>query len=93
MALITDCEKDLTLTAIQQLLKIKKSLEDDMKKILLVTLSCAVLASSLFAKSNSLLGNIEKLSNSLDKTEIKGVEGTIPEGKTLRGGVRLFAVE
>jgi hypothetical protein len=33
-----------------------------MKKILLVTISCAVLASSLFAKSNSLLGNIEKLS-------------------------------
>ena len=61
-----------------------------MKKILLVTISCAVLASSLFAKSNSLLGNIEKLSNSLDKTEIKGVEGTIPEGKTLRGGVRLL---
>ena len=61
-----------------------------MKKIFLITISCAVLASSLFAKSNSLLGNIEKLSNSLDKTEIKGVEGTIPEGKTLRGGVRLL---
>ena len=61
-----------------------------MKKIFLITISCAVLASSLFAKSNSLLGNIEKLSNSLDKTEIKGVEGTIPEGKTLRGAVNLL---
>ncbi len=90
MALITDCEKDLKLTAIQQLLKIKKSLEDDMKKILLVTLSCAVLASSLFAKSNSLLGNIEKMANSLDKTEIKGVEGSLPEGKSLRGAVNLL---
>ena len=61
-----------------------------MKKIILVTISCAVLASSLFAKSNTLLGNIEKLSNSLDKTEIKGVEGNLPEGKTLRGAVYLL---
>ena len=61
-----------------------------MKKILLVTLSCAVLACSLFAKSNSLLGNIEKMANSLDKTEIKGVEGSLPEGKSLRGAVNLL---
>ncbi len=64
-----------------------------MKKIFFVTISCAVLASSLFAKSSStvrLLGDIEKLANSMDKTAIKGVEGVIPEGKTLRGAVNLL---
>ncbi len=64
-----------------------------MKKILFVIISCAVLASSLFAKSSStvrLLGDIEKLANSMDKTAIKGVEGVIPEDKTLRGAVNLL---
>lgn len=65
-----------------------------MKKLLVLTLSCAALACSLFAKpksgATSLLGNIEKMANSLDKSEINGVEGTLPEGKTLRGAVYLF---
>ena len=67
-----------------------------MKKILLVSLTLAVFASSIFAKSNSttsLLNSLDKLSKSLDKSAINGVEGTIPEGKTLRGGFYLLTQE
>lgn len=63
-----------------------------MKKIVLGSLILAVFANSIFAKpnSNSLFNNINKLANSMDKTEVKGVEGAIPEGKTLRGGFYLL---
>lgn len=63
-----------------------------MKKIVLCSLILAVFANSIFAKpnSNSLFNNINKLANSMDKTEVKGVEGAIPEGKTLRGGFYLL---
>lgn len=63
-----------------------------MKKIVLGSLMLAVFANSIFAKpnSNSLFNNINKLANSMDKTEVKGVEGAIPEGKTLRGGFYLL---
>ncbi len=63
-----------------------------MKKIFLGSLILAVFANSIFAKpnSNSLFNNINKLANSMDKTEVKGFEGAIPEGKTLRGGFYLL---
>ena len=63
-----------------------------MKKIVLGSLILAVFANSIFAKpnSNSLFNNINKLANSMDKTEVKGIEGAIPEGKTLRGGFYLL---
>ncbi len=68
--------------------------EKTMKKILLVSLTLAVFASSLFAKSNSssLFNSIDKLAKSLDKSAINGVEGIIPEGKTLRGGFYLLTL-
>ncbi|MBB5226787.1 hypothetical protein [Treponema ruminis] len=64
-----------------------------MKKIVLISLSLAVFASSLFAKSNpssSLFSGINKVSKKMDKSAVNGVEGTIPEGKTLRGGFYLL---
>lgn len=67
-----------------------------MKKFLFVTLSLAVFASSLFAKPNSstydLLNSIDKLSKSMDKSEIKGIDGTLPEGKSLRGAFYLLSL-
>lgn len=68
------------------------SKEKNMKKIVLVSLTLAVFASSIFAKSNSngLFNSLDKLSKSMDKSAINGVEGTLPEGKTLRGGFYLL---
>lgn len=64
-----------------------------MKKQLFLCLTLAVFASSLFAKSPTynLLDGIDKLSKSLDKSEINGIEGAIPEGKSLRGAFYLLS--
>lgn len=67
-----------------------------MKKLFILFISLAVFANSLFAKPNSstynLLNNIDKLSKSMDKSQINGVEGIIPEGKSLRGAFYLLSL-
>ncbi len=63
-----------------------------MKKIIIVSIALAVLAGSVFAKSGStsLLNSLDKLAKTLDNSSVNGVEGVIPEGKTLRGGFYLL---